>query len=275
MAEKRKLEYFLLRYVPNVVRGEFVNIGLVMTESGGDGGGFAGVHFTKDWRHVRCFDPQVDTKLLEAIGRDVEVRLKNVNQRAVLLHEMMDSYSSVLQLSPTQCCYAEDPAQELKDLASKLVEIQQIGISEEESAPRRSGRSWIHSEMSAAFRAADVWDFLMKDLPASPYTNNVDDFTFDFAYAVGTEIKLFHAISLATVGVETRMFPLRVAKIGPRMAMLRKMNPIFTAVSEDSFDEKRDEVAAVLAFMKDEGIKMARVKDMTRIAEDARRELGV
>ncbi len=34
MAEKRQLEFFLLRYVPNVAREEFVNIGLVMTESG-------------------------------------------------------------------------------------------------------------------------------------------------------------------------------------------------------------------------------------------------
>ena len=47
MVERRKFDYFLLRYVPNVVREEFVNIGLIMTESGGDGGGFAGVHFTE------------------------------------------------------------------------------------------------------------------------------------------------------------------------------------------------------------------------------------
>jgi len=34
MPEKRELEYFLVRYVGNVVRQEFVNIGLVMMESG-------------------------------------------------------------------------------------------------------------------------------------------------------------------------------------------------------------------------------------------------
>ena len=34
MAEKRQLEFFLLRYVPDAVKDEFVNIGLVMVEAG-------------------------------------------------------------------------------------------------------------------------------------------------------------------------------------------------------------------------------------------------
>src|ERR1700693_3641244 len=123
MGYKRQLEFFLLRYVPNAVRGEFVNIGLVMTESGGDGGGFAGVHFTANWHRARCLDPNIDVEMLQAIGREMERRLKDVQQRALLLHEMMDSYSNTLQLSPIQRCIAENPAEELKDLAKNLVEM--------------------------------------------------------------------------------------------------------------------------------------------------------
>jgi len=274
MAERRKLEYFLLRYVPNVVREEFVNIGLVMTESGGDSGGFAGVHLTKDWRHARCLDPQVDVEVLEAIGRDIEKRLMDVNQRAMLLHQMMDSYSNLIQLSAVKQCYAENPAMELKELASRLVEIQQVGILEERRS-RKSGRPWIQGEMSSAFRTEGVWDFLQKDLPASPYTNNADDFTLDFAYVAGKEIKLFQAVSLVNLSRESWMFPLRVAKIGPRMAAMRDMIPRFTAVTEDSFDQTNGDVISVLAFMKDEGIRLARVNEMPRIAADARLELGI
>ena len=36
MAEKRQLEFFLLRYVPDAVREEFVNIGVVMVEAWGE-----------------------------------------------------------------------------------------------------------------------------------------------------------------------------------------------------------------------------------------------
>ena len=38
MSERRQLEFFLLRYVPNAVRQEFVNIGVLMVEAGTDRG---------------------------------------------------------------------------------------------------------------------------------------------------------------------------------------------------------------------------------------------
>lgn len=274
MAEKIKLEYFLLRYVGNVVRQEFVNIGLVITESGGDGGGFAGVHFTGDWRRARALDPNVDTEVLEALGREVEQRLRNVDQRAQVLHQMMDSYSNAVQLSPIWRCSAEDPEKELRQLASSLVEAPVLWSGEAEPSARMSGRRWLRAQMSAAFRSAGVWDLMTKDLPASPYTNETDDFTFDFGYAVQDGVKLFHAVSLVDVGQDSRMFPLRVAKIRPKMMELRKAKPVFTAIVEDRYEEQDRAVRTVLAFMKDEEIRVARVREMGEIAQMARSELG-
>jgi hypothetical protein len=66
MADRRQLEFFLLRYVPDAVKNEFVNIGLVMVEPGANGDGFADVRFTRDWRRVRCLDPQADVDMLGA-----------------------------------------------------------------------------------------------------------------------------------------------------------------------------------------------------------------
>lgn len=275
MAERKQLEFFLLRYVPNVAREEFVNIGLVMTEGGEDGRGFAGVHFTADWRRARCLDPNIDVEMLEALGREMERRLKDIQQRALLLHEMMDSYSNTLQLSPIRQCVAENPAEELTDLAQKLVEMPPMWGPEKETRPRTVGRRWIHGGMSEAFRAAGVWDFLLKELAASTYTNPGDDFAFDFAYPVGDELKIFHAVSLAAMGPETGMFPLRVAKIAPRMKEKELVSPRFTAVVEDKFDEEDKVVKSVLAFMEDEKIRVARLGEMARIAEVARVELRV
>jgi hypothetical protein len=275
MAELRKLEYFLLRYVPNAVREEFVNIGLVMTETGGDGGGFAGVHFTKDWRRAMCLDPSIDVKMLEALGRDVHARLKDVQSRALLLHEMMESYSNTVQLSTMQNCVASDPERELRELAVKLVEAPKIELREREKSSRTVGRKWIHSEMSERFRSAGVWDFLQKDLPVTSYTNDNDDFTFDFAYSFGSEVKLFHAVSLVEKMKDAELFAFRVAKIGPKMASMRKETPKFTAVVEDSFDDADTGVISVLAMMKAEEIRIARLQEMDEIAERARIELGM
>jgi hypothetical protein len=55
MADRRQLEFFLLRYVPDAVKDEFVNIGVVMVEAGAGGDGFAEVRFTRDWLRVGGF----------------------------------------------------------------------------------------------------------------------------------------------------------------------------------------------------------------------------
>lgn len=260
--------------MPNVAREEFVNIGLVMTEPGGDGGGFAGIHFTANWQRARCLDPNIDVEMLEALGRDFERRLKDINQRALLLHEMMDSYSNTLQLSLIRRCVGENPAEELKDLAQKLVEMPMIGGYAKETQVRNVGRKWIRAGMSDAFVATGVSKFLTP-LKASMYTNPEDDFVFDFAYPLGEKLKIFHAVSLAVAGPETRMFPLRVAKIGPRMWERNKVLPSFAAVVEDQFDEEDKVVKSVLAFMADEKIRVARLREMPMIAEVAQRELKV
>jgi hypothetical protein len=97
MADRRQLEFFLLRYVPDAVKDEFVNIGLVMVEPGANGEGFADLRFTRDWRRVRCLDPQADVEMLAALERDIRGQLGNAHDREVLMRRLEDSFSNVIQ----------------------------------------------------------------------------------------------------------------------------------------------------------------------------------
>src|SRR5579863_5194427 len=110
MADRRQLEFFLLRYVPDAVKDEFVNIGLVMVEPGANGGGFAEVRFTRDWRRVRCLDPQADVEMLEAMEREIRGQLRQTGDRELLMRRLEDSFSNLIQISPAKGCLAEDPA---------------------------------------------------------------------------------------------------------------------------------------------------------------------
>ena len=68
MKERRQCEFFLLRYVPDAVKDEFVNVGVVLYEpskAGSAQAAFADVRFTRDWKRVRCLDPDVDVEMLE------------------------------------------------------------------------------------------------------------------------------------------------------------------------------------------------------------------
>jgi hypothetical protein len=280
MAARRQLEFFLLRYAPNVASDEFVNIGLVMMESGGDGGGFADVHFTKDWKRARSLWPDTDVEMLEAIGREIKSRVANAQDRALLIYEMTERYSNAIQLSAVRQVLAEDPAAEMKYLASTLVEAAQWmpRAPQSERPTRRAGRQWIHSGMTAAFEAAAVLALLTTKMPVSSYTNETDKFTFDFAYSFGPNgdvTRVFHAVSLVDKGKATEMFPFRVAKIAPKMAQLKKTKPTFMAIVEDHYDARDTDVASVIAFMKDEDIQVLPLREMPAIAAAARVELGV
>jgi Protein of unknown function (DUF3037) len=275
MADLRKLEYFLLRYVPNAARQECINIGLVLTERGG--GGFAGAHFVRDWRRAHCLFPDTDEEMLEAVGREISEQLKTVEDRARLLGRLMESYSGVIEISPVYSWEGEDPAHELKTLSASLVETGWMSKEFEEVRARRAGRRFIRSEMTNTFEAKGVLKLLQTDLPVSMYTNPTDKFTFDFAYSIGAkgeETKIFHAVSLVDRGKDTEMFPLRVAKIAPKLAQDKRTRPTFTAIVEDHFDAEDAYVASILAFMKDENIQVSSLQQMPAIAERARVELG-
>ena len=74
MRERLPCEFFLIRYVPDVVKGEFTNIGVLLREAGRDDS--AVVRFTRDWTRVRCMDADADIGLLEGLEGEIAARLR-------------------------------------------------------------------------------------------------------------------------------------------------------------------------------------------------------
>ncbi|MFZ0774600.1 MAG: DUF3037 domain-containing protein [Candidatus Sulfotelmatobacter sp.] len=269
MAERKQLEFFLLRYVPDAVKDEFVNIGVVMVEAGANGGGFADVRFTRDWRRVRCLDPQADVEMLAALEREIRGQLADAHDREVLLRRLEDSYSNVIQLSPAKGCLTEDPAREIEAMASMYLEAAKVGGKREVS-----GRQRILGKMRDAFEQAGVAK-LLTPVPVAPYTKPGDPFQFDFGYRVGGEIKLFHAVSLKA-SVDTAItLAARYPRIAPVMSKVVQAVPALTAVVDDDLDRGRDEIQFALSTMEDEKIRIAVAAEMPMIAEAARRDLRV
>ncbi len=267
MADRRQLEFFLLRYVPDAVKDEFVNIGLVMVEAGANGGGFAEVRFTRDWRRVRCLDPQADVEMLAALERDVRGQLGATQDRAVLLRRLEDSFSNVIQLSPVKGCLAEDPVAEIETMASMYLEAAKVGGKREVS-----GRQRILAAMRDAFEQAGIAKFVLP-VPVAPYTKRGDPFQFDFGYRIGGEIKLFQAVSLKA-GVDAAvLLAARYPRIVPVMSKVAGAVPALTAVIDDDLDRGQESVQFALSMMEDEKIRIAVAAEMPMIAEVARREL--
>lgn len=280
MAEKRKLEFFLLRYVPDAVKGEFVNIGLVLFESSVNVGGFADVRFTRDWRRVRCLDPHANVPLLAALEKDVRGQLVEARDREALIRRIEDSFSNLIQVSGVKGCLSEDPAEEMRLLARLYLKRRVVSpeptliLEPELEHVVGTGRRYILGKMENSFRRAGVWKLLMRGVPISAYGHTKDPFKFDFGYRVGGEIKLFHAVSMSAGADAAVLLASRYQKVASAMAQMTSTTPMLTAVVEAGLDRNKNEIGFALEMMGESQIQVAEVTEMEGIAQTARRELG-
>jgi hypothetical protein len=265
MAEKRQCEFFLLRYVPNAVQDEFVNVGLVMVEPGAD---FADVRFTRNWRRVRCLDPQVDIEMLQALENEMKRELWESRTRDALLRRLNDSSSNLIQLSATRACLTENPATEIETLARLYFEG-----PKPERRSGRSGRERIYEGIDGSFEHAGVGKWIMRGIPVAPYTKAGDPFKFDFGYRVGNTVKIFQAVSMKGSIDQAVLLASRYPTIAEGIGKKTQAVPLLTAVTEDDLDRTQEATHFALGMLEDAQIRVTVSAEMPVLAEQARREL--
>lgn len=270
MAAERQLEFFLLRYVPNAVKDEFVNLGVVLMESGTNSSGFVDARFIRDWRRVRCLDPDVDIEMLEALERELQLHLQETSSREALLKRLTDSFSNLIQVSPMKACLAVEPAKELETLVGLYVEAPLHRV-----ARIIGGRQQILAKMRDAFEQAGIWKLLLQSVPVARYTRPGDPLRFDFAYRIGESIKIFHAVSLKASVDQAVILASRYPSVAESIYTHKNehVTSILTAIVDDTLDRKDEQVQFALAMMEDARIRTETASQMPAIAEVARQEL--
>ena len=271
MAASRQLEFFLLRYVPDAVKDEFVNIGVVLVESGASEPSFGDVRFTRDWRRVKCLDPEADVEMLEALEQDLRSRLGEAAGRERILHVLKDSFSGSLQLSPGKACLADSPQEELGKLAAMYLEPR----PREGEAREAAGRQFIVNRMRDAFEQAGVWKLMRKRIAVAQYTRPGDPLKIDCGYRPNGVVKLFHAVSLASDVDSAKVLAFTYPQIAEGITRLEQATAELTAVVEDDLDRNDEPIAFALETLKRSRITVSPLGELTTIAEAIRRELRV
>jgi hypothetical protein len=265
----KQCEFFLLRYVPDAVKDEFVNIGVVLIEQGANGPAFADLRFTKDWSRVRCLDPLADLEMLIAVEGELRRELKNTAEREAILARLRGSLSNALQFSSTKACLTEDPAEELQHLARTYLESRTV--------PREramGARSRIVIAMREAFEQAGVWGLMWKKVPAAQYSFRADPFKFDCGYKPNGIVRLFHGVALATDLDAAKSLAYTFPQVREGIYREHRAKAELTAVVE-SLDAGSEEARFAAGVLRDTEIAIAPVSDLPRLAERARVELKV
>ena len=268
MVDLKQFEFFLLCYVPDAVKNEFVNIGVVLTSPGG----VTEFRMTRDWSRVRCIDPAADLEMLQALESDLRKRLDAGGEaKTAALMRLNDSLSNIVQVSETKACLAVNAQVEIEALAKMYLQSAPRDKAARDAGPRLR----IFNGMRNAFEDAGIWDDarIWKKVPVGDLAANGDPLKIDCGYRPNGIVRLFHAVSLESDINSAKVLAYSYPTL--REGILRKENAHaeLTAIVEDRLDRSDEQIRFALRTLESNQISVVALSQMTQIAERARVEL--
>lgn len=270
MTSRQRCEFSLIRYVPDPVKNEFVNIGVLLR--GEDAR--AAVRFTRDWSRVRCVDPDADTAMLEALEGEIGQRLAEDARAGVASLE--DALSNAVQLSESKACLAESFATELESLMALYVLT-----AKRKRETRAKGRAALQAQMRTEFERAGVWELMQRRIHAARYTRPGDPLRIDCGYRPNGVVRMFQAISLGGDMESAKVLAFSARDLMQGVARVEQATLELTAIVEPLREvagedvEEQDAYRFGVETMEREQIRVLTAADLGRVAETARRELRV
>ena len=272
MVEESRLKecsYFLVRYVPDIVRDEFLNICLFLHSPEEE---FLDCLFTDDFRRIKRFHPQADTRFLRELQAYFEQQIKEHEANLPgLIQEMRDSYSNLIQLSEPRACLLHDPQAQMPEMFARYVGARVSG------APAPDTRMRIKQRLTEALKLHGVFDHprFEKRVPATRWTGEGDPFTFDFGYRPlllagkpNGHIKLIHALSLKNDPEIADLLSLKMERI-------RRQEPAeLTAVVEALADPRDRTATYAQGVLQESRISLQPLSEVDAYSRSLREELG-
>lgn len=280
MTRRLPCEFSLIRYVPDVVKGEFTNIGVLLRDVS-NGTVTPAVRFTRDWSRVRCMDTDADVGLLESLEGEIAARLADpASLTKPILDVLADSFSNSIQISEPRATLAESVVAELDLLMQMYVEP--IKVKRE---TRRTGRAAIASRMRTEFERAGVWPLMRKRIAAATYTMPGDPMKLDCGYKPNGVVRIFHAVSLEADTEAAKVLAWSAPRLREGIRRVESADLDLAAVVEplravaaesgETATEDSERYQFGVSTMEAQQIRVLTVNDLARAAETARRELRV
>jgi hypothetical protein len=264
----RPLRYRVLRYTPNLVRDEWINIGVMLED------GERRLLHTRiieepgEFARVRRLHPHADQDWLRGLQRDWGAQFSGPGiAPATVLDKLENSLSNLLQFSPPRAVLAEDFDAELDRLYRDHVA----------PPPRAAGhaglfantRAWIRARLSDVFRRHHILHRMKKSVSLGEFTQLGDPLRIDYSYRRNGMHGYIHALSLARDPAQAKVLAYTFGAI-----RARQPHSEFTAITETpaSADNPRDQF--VVRLFAESGMEMVALSQVEKFAADLRSRLN-
>jgi hypothetical protein len=164
---KNVFEYRILRYMPNQLRDEWVNIGVLLQETSGARRAMRLIEEPAEFARVRRVHPEADENLLRSLYPEFDARLRaSVKDVELYLEKLDQNLSTVLQFSPPKGLLADNFDAELDRLTAEYAGLDARQVercvpaashSGEAGAPRARGGIYAAGGSDAAGLRLSEW----------------------------------------------------------------------------------------------------------------------
>jgi hypothetical protein len=222
-----KFVYHVLRYTSNLVRDEWVNIGVILFDPLTGALRLRLVEEQDEYARIRRLQPRADEDVLRGFRDHLEDRFATFlrNRRSeqagtlavgeelqILIEDWNRTLSNGLQLAPQKGVYAEDLDAELERLYAEHVapprKVTPVG------AP--GSRAMIRSYCSQVWRAAGLWDRIQKSLRITEFTFPGDPMRIDYSYRRNGTRGYVQTLSVSRAPADCKSYAYTAARIAAR-----------------------------------------------------------
>ena len=254
--------YHVLRYAPDLIRDEWVNIGVIVFDPMTGALRLRMVEEQDEFARIRKLQPTVDENVLRRFRDNLEDRFAThlQNQRAEQggnvnvgeeLSTLIDKWNSTLsngiQLAPEKGLHANDLDAELERLFREHV-----------APPRRSlrigmpgSRAVIRSWCSQVWKTAGLWNRIEKSVRVGEFTFPGDPMRIDYAYRRNGTRGFVQTLSVSRSPADCKLFAYTAARIAARAPFASE----FAAVTDVRLEPNNERHRFVRDTLMDAGIE--------------------
>src|SRR5258708_1489580 len=187
--------YHVVRYQPNLIRDEWVNIGVLLLDPSSGRVRQRWLEEPADFARLRRLHPGVDEGLLLGLPAEFDRQFAGREMDAASILEKFDeTLSNAVQLSPRKGVLARDPDAELERVFREQVEPVHEG---RRAAAEIRTRSDLRAQAADYFRNEKILRLMDRGVRVAEFTYPGDPMRIDFSYHRNGTRGVVHSVALA------------------------------------------------------------------------------
>ena len=262
--DKRKiLTYRVLRYVPNLVRDEWMNIGVLLEDRTSGQRAIKLIEEDSEFARVRRLNPAMDDSLLRGLAGTFDAELRKPEEAAAAYLEKLDqTLSNAVQFGPVKGVLAEDFDAEL----DRLYQDQVAPPARARGGIIESTRAWIKARLNDVFRRRRVPQ-LARGIRVEEFTQPGDPLRLDYGYRNGVQ-GYIQAVALGRDTAQAKVLAYTAERIRARVPDVE-----FTAITEIEPARDNSRHQFMVKLFDEQRIAVVPLNRVERFAEDLRARL--